>query len=112
MAKQTHTSLRDAIVVMLNATGIKAWANETTGVYDPKIGRYRTNKKRLHGVSDILGCLKDGQFVAIEVKLGKDTCSEAQTHFLQAITERGGIAFVARSKEAVIERLNLDVTVI
>ena len=99
--KRTHTQLRDAIVAWLNAVGIFAWANETIGIWDPKRQAYRTNKKRLKGVADILGVLSDGRFLAVEVKVGKDRCSEEQQYFLQRVQRQGGIAIVARSIEDV-----------
>lgn len=55
------------------------------------------------GVSDILGILPDGRFLAIEVKTRTGRVSEYQASFLYEITKNGGVAFVARSVEDVIE---------
>lgn len=108
MPKQTHTSLRNAIVQLLTSFGIFCWANETTGMWDAKRGAYRANRKRLRGVSDILGVLRDGRFLAIEVKVGRDKCSEAQEHFIATITARNGVAFVARSVDDVLSHFGME----
>ena len=57
------------------------------------------------GVSDILGILKDGRFLAIEVKSAKGRISPHQQLFLNEITARGGLAFVAKSVEEVVAQL-------
>ncbi len=49
------------------------------------------------GVSDIVGSVK-GRFLAIEVKVGKDTLSEAQYGFLESVWKSGGIALVCGRK--------------
>ena len=46
-----------------------------------------------NGISDILA-LKDGQFLAIEVKLKKATGSANQESFMQAVRDHGGVAML------------------
>ena len=58
------------------------------------------------GVSDIIGC-KDGRFLAIEIKTEKGRVTPHQQRFLDRVNEAGGVAFVARSIEDVVEGLNL-----
>ena len=48
------------------------------------------------GTSDIIGCLPDGRFLAIEVKQ-EDKLSEEQIVFINSVIEKGGVAFVAHS---------------
>jgi len=59
------------------------------------------------GVPDIVGILKDGRFLGIEVKTERGVLSPHQERFLQNINDAGGIGFVARNLEDVIEKLNL-----
>ena len=66
------------------------------GVYDKRIGSYRTGAKK--GISDILACV-NGKFVAIEVKIGKDHLSPEQEGFLKNIEHVGGIALVVKAFE-------------
>jgi hypothetical protein len=59
------------------------------------------------GVSDILGCYQ-GKMLAIEVKTAAGHTSPEQDRFLQNVNDAGGIGFVARSIEDVIEKLGLQ----
>ena len=58
------------------------------------------------GVSDIIGC-HQGKMIAIEVKKPSGKATPAQLDFLANVVKAGGIGFVAKSVEDVIEKLNL-----
>jgi hypothetical protein len=60
------------------------------------------------GVPDIVGVLKDGRFLGIEVKTEKGVLSDHQSRFIENINAAGGLAFVARSVDDVIEKLGLQ----
>jgi hypothetical protein len=49
------------------------------------------------GLSDILGQLKDGRFLAIEVKRAGKVPTEGQVEFMGKVARFNGVAFVARS---------------
>ena len=49
------------------------------------------------GCPDILGMLKCGKLLAIEVKTPTGRVSDAQAAFLETVSIHGGLAFVARS---------------
>lgn len=49
------------------------------------------------GVADIVGVLKGGRIIAVEVKTGKGQLTGKQRAFLDNIEERGGVAICARS---------------
>jgi hypothetical protein len=59
------------------------------------------------GLPDITGCLKDGKAFWIEVKTDRGHLSPQQERFIENIKAAGGIAFVARNLDDVIEHLNL-----
>lgn len=59
------------------------------------------------GVSDILGVLPGGRFLAIEVKTQRGRVSDPQQAFMDNINRNGGLAFVARSVDDVIEGLGV-----
>lgn len=59
------------------------------------------------GLPDITGCLKDGRGFWIEVKTDRGRLSPHQERFIQNINDAGGLAFVARDVETVIEKLDL-----
>lgn len=78
--------------------GIFAW-RQNQGM-TTEHGRVRSFRG-LKGVSDVLGILPDGRFLAIECKAATGNPSPEQIAFLEAIRARGGVAFVARSLEDV-----------
>jgi len=57
------------------------------------------------GVPDILGCLKDGRFLAIEVKRGKNIATKTQAEFLEKVRRAGGVAGVVRCLQDVVKLL-------
>ncbi len=59
------------------------------------------------GVPDIVGCYK-GRMIAIEVKAPKGYLSDHQIEFLKRINEAGGLAFMAKDIDTVIEKLGLQ----
>ena len=90
------------------------WRNQTTGVFDPISGTFRSNKGlgRINGVSDILGVIGSpvigadntvglGRLLAIEVKSSKGKATPDQASFLLQVNNRGGLGFIARSVEDV-----------
>ena len=59
------------------------------------------------GVPDLICCFK-GRLIGIEIKSEKGIVSEYQKEFIDNINRAGGLAFVARSLEDVIEGLGLQ----
>jgi hypothetical protein len=59
------------------------------------------------GIPDIIGCFK-GRFIGIEVKAPNGKVSDYQQQFIDNIVRAGGIAFVARSVDDVIDGLGLQ----
>jgi hypothetical protein len=59
------------------------------------------------GVPDILG-IYGGRFMGIEVKTFNGKLSDEQRAFIDRINAEGGIGFVARSIDDVIEHLGLQ----
>lgn len=58
------------------------------------------------GLSDILGQLVDGRFLAIEVKATSGRATKDQAAFIDTVKRSGGVAFVARSVSQVFEVLD------
>jgi hypothetical protein len=57
------------------------------------------------GCPDVLGQLRDGRALAIEVKRPSGETTETQAAFLTCVRENGGVAVVARSIDDVLEAL-------
>ena len=89
--------IQKQILDYLRFRGIFCWKNNTAGIYVKARDTYIPS--HAPGVSDILGVLKGGRFLAIEVKAEKGRVSPHQQMFLDSINEAGGLAFVASSVE-------------
>ncbi|MBY0578448.1 MAG: VRR-NUC domain-containing protein [Burkholderiales bacterium] len=57
------------------------------------------------GCSDIIGQLKGGRILAVEVKAPGGRLTPEQCDFLDLVTRHGGLAFVARSADDVLRTL-------
>ena len=100
--KVPEKEIVNAIIEYLQYKKIYCWRNQSTGVYDVKNQAFRRLPKyALNGVSDILGILPNGTFLAIEVKTKTGVASQNQKDFIQEIKKRKGVAFIARSIDEV-----------
>ena len=57
------------------------------------------------GCPDVLGQLKDGRLLGVEVKAAKGRASPEQVAFLERIRGAGGVAFIAHSLRDVVREL-------
>ena len=94
---------QEKILQWLAYKKIFAWANKTQGTFDPKRKVFRTNKKQLKGVPDILGILPDGRFLGIEVKRRPNILSPDQIAFRIRAKASNAVCLVAYSLEDVTE---------
>ena len=99
-----ESDIQKGILDYLKWVGIYAWRQNTTGVYNKKRDAYYFHG--MAGVSDIIGILPNGRFLAIEVKREGKKPTDAQQEFMDNITKHGGLAFVAHDIETVEKRLN------
>jgi hypothetical protein len=95
-----------SILHYLKIIGVMAWRNNTTGVYDPTRKLFRSFSG-LKGVSDILGVMRGGRFLAIEAKAKDGRLSDDQAAFIDAVNKAGGLAFCARSIDDVRAAMEL-----
>lgn len=59
------------------------------------------------GIPDLI-CCQNGRMIGIEVKTKTGKVSDDQIEFIRRINEAGGLAFIARSIDDVIETLQLS----
>ena len=93
LPEQSEADLTKAIRALLRSQGIwhyKAWGGPMA---EP-------------GIPDIIGIWKN-QLMAIEVKTKTGKLSEHQVRKIDEINRAGGLAFVARDLDDVIEKLNI-----
>lgn len=101
--KNKESVYQKAILEYLQYKGIYAWRNQSTGIFNPKGGGFIPLGKP--GVSDILGILPNGRFLAIEVKTPTGKLSDKQSAFIFDINKQGGLAFMAVTIEDVQKHL-------
>jgi hypothetical protein len=99
---QVEQGIQAAILAYLRMKHIFCWKNNTAGIYVKARNTYIPS--HAPGVSDILGVLSGGRFLAVEVKAPKGKVSPHQQQFIDAVNKAGGLAFVARSVEEVIKQ--------
>ena len=103
----TEQQLKTLIKNYLLTKGHYVWVNNsglTRNKYTNKAGvtSERAWRAGIRGGSDILGIEKGtGRFIAVEVKVGKNTPTDQQKEFLHEIERRGGHAIVAYTLEDV-----------
>lgn len=90
-----ESEIQTSILRYLYARGITFWRINTTGIYDIVKKKFRPSPTK--GVSDILGVLPNGRFLAIEVKSHKGVLTKDQKAFMDKVNASHGLAFVARS---------------
>jgi len=73
-------------------------------------GAFRIGKRFVRfgwpGCPDVLGQLRDGRLLGVEVKAAKGKLRPEQTIFLERIRAAGGVAFMARDYRDVITTLS------
>ena len=92
---------------VLDTLGIFHW-RQNTGAFRTKSGGFF--RSSMAGVSDILGILPSGRFLAIECKRPVGgVLSQAQKEFLRKIAENNGLALVTTSPMSLYETLKKEI---
>ncbi len=105
-SRVSESAIVRACLDYLAIRGIVAWRNNTTGIYDPTRKAFRTNAGR-NGISDIIGILPGGRFLAVECKAGRGKLSPAQVEFQRDIIQQGGLHIVAYCVDDLINGLEV-----
>lgn len=95
-------ALREVIKALRSHPAV-AWVERQNSGQVKIEGRYITFGWR--GASDIIGMLKDGRLLAVEVKGPAGRLQPHQRDFLERVRSNGGVAFVARSLADVVREL-------
>jgi len=101
---RSETELVAACVATLKANGCLVWRQNSGGFTDDE-GRYVAMQWGIKGVSDIIGLLPGGRFLAVEVKWRSGALRPHQEDFLKAVNEAGGLGVVVRSIAELRERV-------
>lgn len=100
----SEKEIQNQILTWLWYHRIDCWQNDSVGIFDIKSGCYRKKGKFfVYGRPDIEGILSPtGRWLGIEVKTPTGVVSAAQKEFIYRAQLAGGLVFVARSLEDVI----------
>jgi hypothetical protein len=101
--------IQSQIMAYLTARGIFHWRQNQGATVVPATGGSKRRFFRMtsvDGVSDIIGVLPDGRFLAIECKTARNGPTEGQSDFLRRVNAAGGLGFVARSIDDVKRELD------
>ena len=98
---RSESEIQRQILDWLKIKDIYAWRNNTGAMSGSHKGKRWFVRFGCAGMSDILGLLNTGKFLAIEVKRPGGKLTPAQEGYLAAIRARQGVAIVARSLEDV-----------
>lgn len=101
--KQEETCIKIKIKEALLRHPKVVWAHVTTTGLLRRGGRWITVGKK--SMPDIVGQLKTGQLLGIEVKRPGEEPEEGQFKFIDMIIDNGGVAGWARSVEEAMEVL-------
>lgn len=100
----TESDTQRAILRFLHIHPVVRWAERVNSGAAKRNGRMV--RFGFKGLSDVIGQVRGGGFLAIEVKDATGKVSAEQKEFLDMVNKSGGIGLVARSLEDV--RLVLD----
>jgi len=100
----TEADLMRDIQIALTKVGHRVFRNNI-GVTQDKRGNYIRYGVCNPGGSDLIGWMKDGRFLAVEVKSAKAKPSKVQKKFLAAVNASGGIGVWGNSVESVLSQL-------
>lgn len=93
------------VLIALTAHSAVAWCERMNS------GAVRIGKRFVRfgwrGCPDVLGQLKDGRLIGVEVKAPKGKLRPEQAVFLERIRHAGGVAFVARDCRDVFRELDI-----
>ena len=97
-----HEIMQRILISIGSRQDVRVWRNNT-GAVKTQDGRIVTFG--LKGSADIIGLLRGGRFLAIEVKSEIGRQSEQQKNFQKMIESFGGLYILARCVEDVTGRL-------
>ena len=95
-----------AVLVLLKCHPAVAFAYRSqSGLLRSLDAEARMVRVGFRGLSDIVGALRDGRWLAIECKSARGVVSDDQAAFLEAVNAIGGVGIVARSVGDVMRAL-------
>ena len=96
--------IQKGILQYLRLKGVKCWKARSVGIHKAD-GGYIPLPALERGVADIIGCLKGGRLLAIEVKRKGNKPTPDQQQFIDDINHLGGLGLIAYSLGDIIDKV-------
>lgn len=107
LPKPLEKDIQGQILDYLHLRRVFAWRQNAGAMKGEHKGkRWFVRFASVDGISDIVGVLPGGRFLAIEVKRPGEEPTPSQRAFLSRVTDAGGMAFAATSVREVQERVD------
>lgn len=100
-----ESEIQKSIMDYLRLKKCLVFKHRNVGIYKQATKQYIPLPAGEVGISDIIGCTKDGIFIAIEVKRPGGKPSPQQMDFLQRVRSNNGIAILAYSLDDVTPKI-------
>ena len=101
--KILERDIQRGILHYLTLKGYLVFKHRNVGIFKKSTGSYIPLPAQDRGISDIIGCLSNGRFFAVEVKVPGNKPTMEQKLFLQRVSEHGGVAILAYSLDDVMK---------
>ena len=98
-----ESSLQHQILTCLKKDPLVAWVYTTSAGVAKGVHGGRPFRIGFNGLSDIIGQLKDGRLLAIEVKKPGGKLKEEQAEFIEKVNKNNGVGFMATSVDEVTQ---------
>jgi len=102
--KIKEKDIQRTILDYLARKGYLVFKHRNVGIFKKATGSYIPLPAQDRGISDIIGCLSNGRFFAVEVKALGNKPTMEQKLFLQRVSEHGGLAILAYSLDDVMKK--------
>lgn len=96
--KRREQDIQKAVLHYLAAMWVAAWRQNTGAVFTGS----RFVRFRVPGISDIIGILPDGKFLAVKVKAEKGQFTQRQNILIGEVMKNTGVVITAQSVNDVI----------
>ena len=97
-----ESELQRTILEYLRLKKFLVFKHRNVGIFRKDTGKYIPLPEVERGIADIIGCTKEGQFLACEVKIKGNKATPAQLEFLKDVERHGGIAVLAFSLDDIM----------
>ncbi len=101
--KKSEQEIQKEILDYLKLNHVLCFKHRNVGIFKRETNQYIPLADGEKGIADIIGCTREGRFIAIEVKIPGGIVSPYQLEFMEKVKKNEGIAIVAYSLDDVMK---------